>query len=346
MLSREENQNERVRKHLDGLHIDDFMGFCLDCFPDFHRRLSEGMTRTRCVNLLLEEVGAKDVLTELCRRYAKIREQVHNETEQTIWSALVGLDRMKQWEKLIGAMAARPQMNRLVVVHAQPSQHPELFVERMELHLRAATSCSLVKVPCKYLGKSARTGLGWEANLGAQLAESKKNAPGRAQVAELLQKESRQGPAVLMLLFADVPRQLFRDSHAPFCDGLREFLLDTLPMLLQGTSRITVVVPVEHAAPSSPLLDLFQSDSLAQVWNKPLHKRELLTLPELSFPSWEDVEMHLASSPDPIPNLEEVVTRLKPIYDNLQSESASYKELAESIEDAIAIAEIPVEKKP
>ena len=84
MPSREENQNERVRKYLDGLHIDDFMGFCLDCFPDSHRRLSEGMTRTRCVNLLLEEVGAKDVLTELCRRYAKIREQVHNETEQTI----------------------------------------------------------------------------------------------------------------------------------------------------------------------------------------------------------------------------------------------------------------------
>ncbi len=346
MSSREENQNERVRKYLDGLHIDDFMGFCLDCFPDSHRRLSEGMTRTRCVNLLLEEVGAKDVLTELCRRYPKIRELVHNETEQTIWSALVGLDRMKQWEKLVGAMVARPQINRLVVVHAQPSQHPELFVERMELHLREATSCSLAKVPCKYLGKSVRTGLGWEANLGAQLAESKKNAPGRGQVAELLQKKSRQGPVVLMLLFADVPRQLFRDSHAPFCHGLREFLLETLPTLLQGTSRITVVVPVEHSTASSPLLELLQSDALTQVWNRPLHKRELLILPELSFPSWEDVLGHLASCPEPIPNVEEVVTRLRPIYDRLLLECASYKDLAESIEDAIAIAEIPAEEEP
>lgn len=50
--------------------------------------------------------------------------------------------------------------------------------------------------------------------------------------------------------------------------------------------------------------------------------------------------------PRSIPNLEEVVTRLRPIYDRLQSEGASYKELAESIEDAIAIAEIPVEEEP
>ena len=339
MPSCNENLNERVRKHLDGLYIDDFKAFCLDCFPEVHRRLTAGMTRTACINLLLEIEKAVDVLDALCKRVPKIREQVHSETERTVWSALVGLDRIKQWESLIGSMAARPQLNRLVVVHAQQEQHPELFVERMELHLREATGCLLIKVPCRYCGKSARTGLGWEAHLGSQLAESQKTTPGSAQVAELLQRESKQRPVVMMMLFADVPRQILRDSHAPFVAGLREFLLTTVPTLLQGMSRVTVVVPLEHIAPSSRLLELLQSEELKTVWNKPIQKRELLILPELSFPCWEDVEQHLGESPDPIPSLGEIVKRLRPVYDKLSLKGASYKELAESIEDAIAVAE-------
>lgn len=339
--------------------------FCMDFFPETYRQFSSGMNRQEKVNLLLSREDPAQVLS--CLRSYQRREitpsRVGTPIESGDWqqtqhrpsgsamhfrdelpppqpkrtrakpgiSALLHLDRKSQYgELLLGSLHDR-NLNRLLLLHGGAEQNIEWFVRRVEEFLHDDSGCTVLNVPMVQNGASAKTGDDWCLHLNHALEERLDES--RRPLQELLSLATQRSPLLLALVSCDNPPEIMATVSDAQRAGLRDFVTSRLPMLLTGLRRVTILLPLESRSSSAMPSLLAEAQSWAeQSWHN--QDRAHAILPEVTFPTWADVDDYLRGHHPPLHNLPAVRQEAQLIYQPL-SKSGSFEQLARALNDIV-----------
>lgn len=349
----------------------DFDAFCIDHFSEIYRRFTVGMERVERTNLLLSIASPEQVYEKLLAHVPEVslgdrsshgpsspappsvtnspgpvrarygteaaQQALHGEPRpRPQVNALLFLDRTAQYGRLlVGASRSRTQ-NRVLLVYGGPEQNLEWFVRRVEEFLQDdhATGCKVVNVPLRlnnvYAGTAADWGLHLKHALETHIDESSLPLP------ELIAQASERSPLFLSLVAEDNPLSVLGTLSARQRAGLRDFVTTVLPKLLTDSRRtgITVLLPLE-VRHSDGVADLRTEAQgwLQQAWHSDERTHDVL--PEVRFPSWDDVASYLRSHHPPLNDLNEVLKEAEKEYAKFGQES-TFEQLAKALNNIVA----------
>jgi len=257
------------------------------------------------------------------------------DTRAATWSALLRLDRVKQWGELFMDGPQTTGANRLVLLHGRKDQRVDLFVQRIEEHYAHEANGFVIKVPMLLAGATANSGPAWAIHMQKVLSRRFHKC---TNLNESLRSVTAARPTLLMLLRTETPRVVLRELRGPIQKGLREFLSEVLPSVLEGVSRLTVVLPIEYEDTDRALLTA--AERWAAQWSR--KGSPVITLPELTFPTWDEVQSYVKRQR---PSLSpKALVRLRALYQRLCENDAQFEPLATAIDDWLI--ELSVTKKP
>lgn len=247
-------------------------------------------------------------------------------------SALLELDRAQQYSKLVTDTTQERVSNRLVILHGQPEQNMTRLIERIEEFLRDDASCNVLNIPMHQKGSRAQSAATWSLHLKHVLEEYLGDSA--RPVPALLRDASRSSALLLALVAVDNPLQPLGVLSPEQRKGLMEFVTDALPRYLAGCRRIAVLIPLEHRSGDTSLLGEVTGWAEA-AWHSDEGNRSHTILPELTRPSWPEVEDYIRSHRPPLRNLAKILQEAKAGYDRLRPE-ATFEELARMIDGLVS----------
>ncbi len=228
----------------------------------------------------------------------------------------INLDRVKQWDAF--KQADREASDRIWLLHGPIDQSVELFLQRVQIHLGAEMQVarSVYRIMREVDGMSAQIGKDWLRHLRHAV-----DPGGNDVVAKLRSQPS-------LIIVGDTP---LSDFDADECKGLEDFLTHILPSYLEQndiTRGVSILVPVEYFDHDRGFLNQLKS------WLKITARETGITfaeLPEISLPSWEEIEDFLCAQ-DPPPK-EATQMRIKAMYDRMKEHAPpSFRVLAAIID--------------
>ncbi|MBL9005533.1 MAG: SIR2 family protein [Myxococcales bacterium] len=359
---------QQLNQHL--CSASDFDAFCLDYFSEVYARFTSGMDRVQRTNLLLSITDPKRVYEQLMAHCAGastgdpappppapepppptggLRDARAPRSPEPPppasrgtppprpqVNALLFLDRTAQYGRLLlGAARGRAQ-NRALLLYGGPEQNLEWFVRRVEEFLQDdhVTGCKVVNVPLRlnnvYAGTAADWGLHLKHALETHIDESSLPLP------ELIAQASERSPLFLSLVAEDNPLAVLGTLSARQRAGLKDFVTTALPKLLSDSRRtgITVLLPLE-VRHSDGVADLRTEAQgwLQQAWHSDERTHDVL--PEVRFPSWDDVASYLRSHHPPLNDLNEVLKEAEKEYAKFGQES-TFEQLAKALNNIVA----------
>ncbi len=205
-------------------------------------------------------------------------------TVRTALGAALRLDRSPQWAAVLEAYQRSEHV--FFLLHGQSRQSLGLFVDRVHRFLteESTTPHRVVRVPFKLGDSRATSGAEWGMHMAYALA------PGCHGTAAEHLADAAKHKAVLLVL-GEHPLHGLTPAQQ---DGLREVVCETLPQLLL-TGRPAHPVRVLMAIDFDPGEESLEAkiDGWAE------HQRVLryCSLPEVKFPTWDEVEAYLRHLP-------------------------------------------------
>lgn len=336
----------------------DFDAFCLDHFDEIYRRFTSGMERVERTTLLLTladpELVHERLLAHTARESPRDAPPLSSRSTGAARgpeppppaprgeprprpqvNALLFLDRTAQYGRLLFGARSRTQ-NRVLLLYGGPEQNLEWFIRRVEEFLQDdhASGCQVVNVPLRlnnaYAGTAEEWGLHLKHALETHIGESS------LPLAELIAQASERSPLFLSLVAEDNPLSVLGTLSARQRAGLKDFVTTLLPKLLTDSRRtgITVLVPLEvrKSDDAADLLTEVQS-WVAQAWHSGGRTHDVL--PEVRFPSWDDVASYLRTHHPPLDNLNEVLKEAGQEYAKFGQES-TFEQLAKALNNIVA----------
>lgn len=305
----------------------DFNAFCLDYFPETHRLFAAGMDRQAKTSLLLEREDRAAVL-----RQVRGQRPEDQQTNQAIWRALLRLDRDTQWGALLNSLDDAQHLNQLVLVHGHKDQNLQLFVRRIEEHLRDKARSLVIQVPLKLAAAIAESGAKWGLHL-QQILRSKIGTQPETP-AELLARATEEVPLVIVLVGLDNPLHMLSTLTPAQLKGLEDFLTQVLPATLSACRRVTVLLPLEFRDEAQSLLPWARELARTHWQNPPL---TFIELAPLTLPTYADVEKYLRRYPEPLRDLPGLLRTAKELCDELCRPGTTFERLASDIDNAILL---------
>jgi hypothetical protein len=241
------------------------------------------------------------------------------------FGAALRLDRYPQWGGVENACKDGGE-HLLFLLHGPRSQNVGLFVERIQHFLSQETGKHHVvsRVPFKLGEVTPRCGADWVRHLRFALG-------GEGNAEQLLAQAVREQALFLALGLRPLDLSRLDDDQR---EGLREFIEESLPQLLQDArprNEVRVLLAIDYAngLPQEPPVV-----AVAKNWARNAQKTgalRFIPLPPVKLPDWNEVELHLAGVKPP-PS-QEIIAELQAEYEQLTSgRELSYQELASMID--------------
>jgi hypothetical protein len=327
----------------------DFDAFCMDYFPSVYRRFGGGMERVEKTNLLLSVASTDEVLDALKQSHPSELQHAMLKASQATGdtlpppvatppprarpavSALYFLDRTAQYGGILVGAPAQRSVNRLLLLHGGPEQNLEWFVMRLEAFLYEDAGMKVLNVPmCQddtWAGSAEDWGLRLKHALEAHTNEAHR------PLKELLTLATQESPLLLTIVAKDNPLEILGDLSTGHLAGLQAFLTEYLPKLLSGVRRVSVLLPLEIrvSVDSDPLLKEAQTWA-ERFWHTA--ERAHKFLPEVHFPTREDVHNYLRSHRPPLRELPAVLREADKLYDRLGKQS-TFEQLAKELNNIV-----------
>lgn len=332
----------------------DFDAFCIDYFKTIHARFTSGMDRVERTNKLLELAKPAEIDARLRERKPKpptpdppsskggrsrdpLPPQPPREPPpRPQVNALLFLDRTAQYGRLLVGSPQSRKQNRVLLLHGGPEQNIEWFVKRVEEFLQddLAEGGRPFNVPLRLNYVYASTAEDWALHLKhtleGHLGES------TLPLAELISQAAERGKLLLSLVVENNPLTVLGTLSARQRAGLKDFLTNLLPKLLTDSRRtgITVLLPLEvhKSGDASDLLTEVQG-WLMQAWHTDDRSHDVL--PEVRFPTWDDVASYLRSHHPPLNDLQKVLGEAEQEYAKFGQQS-TFEQLAKALNNIVA----------
>ena len=235
------------------------------------------------------------------------------------------LDRYPQWGGVENACkdAKEPL---LFLLHGPRNQNVGLFVERIQHFLSQETGKHHVvsRVPFKLGEVTPRCGADWVRHLRFALG-------GEGSAEQLLAQAVREQALFLALGLRPLDLSRLNEDQQ---EGLREFIEESLPQLLQDArprNEVRVLLAVDYA---NGLLQEPPGVGVAKNWGRNAQETgalRFIPLPAIKLPDWDEVELYLAGVRPP--PAQDIIAELKSEYEQLTSgQELSYQELASMID--------------
>ncbi len=296
----------------------DFNTFCLDYFPDVHRKFTGSMDGLAKENFLLQSVSEPILHAKLAEERARLEVLSGPASYGAALGAALRLDRTMQWQSVIET--SREPDTILYLLHGQRERAGlSFFIDRICRFLapEQGDRHRIFKVPFQVDGVGARTGEDWALRMQTELA-TVLGRRGATNLRELLRLSTARQPFFILLGRFPLPPL----DEAELL-GMTELLTKQLPDLLLGVPHVRVLLAHDYEKASESQAK--KLDGFAREGAK-AGKYKCMPLDEAVLPSWEDVVRYLSLHKQVS---EERIVALKPEYERLRSrKTVSYEALA------------------
>ncbi len=232
------------------------------------------------------------------------------------------LDRSEQWLALL--QECRTDRSGIFLLHGERRQNLEFFVARLWHYLddESDRQHRIVQVSARREAELPRTGAAWEVNLRYAFPN------GQGTAADLLADAARHGPLFLLIGGHPLSREELDEDEVVIA-ALEAFLEDRLPALLAGCPGphpVRALIATDYERLGESLQERLYARMLRGAER---HGVRVRRLPEVRHVTWDHIQGYLDGlDPPPGPK---VYQALKQVYDRLDHDRISYRDLAERL---------------
>jgi len=292
--------------------------FCLDYFPEVHRKFTGTMDGLAKQNLLIQSVPEDILHAKLAEERAQREALCGPSSYGAALGAALRLDRTTQWQSIVES--SREPDTILFLLHGQRERAGlGFFVDRICRFLAPVHGerHRIFKVPFQTDGVGARTGEDWALRMQTELATGL-GRRGAVNLRELLRLATARQPFFILLGRYPLPPL----DEAELL-GMEELLTKQLPEMLMGVPHIRVLIAHDYEKPTETQNKKLEASARS---GAKAGKYKFIPLDEAVLPSWSDVVNYLSHHKQVS---EKRIAALKPEYERLRSrKTVSYEALA------------------